>query len=376
VRAIAVVPGRPETAGVIEVPEPPASDGSLLVRTRLIGICGTDREIASDGHGVPPPGERRLVLGHESLGEVIDAPEGSGFLPGDLVAGVVRRPDPLPCAACAADEWDMCRTGGFRERGIKELDGYGSERFRVDPRFAVRLQPALDDLGVLLEPTSVVAKAFEHAEQIGARSWFQPRVALITGAGPIGLLAALLACQRGLDTHVMDRATGGAKPGLVSDLGASYHSTPVAELPLEPDIVVECTGVGEVAIDVTHLAASGAVVALTGISHSERVGESRLDAFNKQLVLGNKVVFGAVNAARRHYDQAADALASADRRWLAQLITRRLSARDWPAALHKHKDDIKIVVDMTAAERSMRDRAHAMRSGSQCSPPIDRPVPR
>lgn len=349
-RAIAVVPGRPETAGVIELPEPSACDGSLLVRTRLIGVCGTDREIAIDGYGVPPPGEQRLVLGHESLGEVIGAPEGSGFQPGDLVVGVVRRPDPLPCAACAADEWDMCRTGGFRERGIKELDGYGSERFRIDPRFAVRIAPELEDLGVLLEPTSVVAKAFEHAERIGARAWFQPRVALITGAGPIGLLAALLACQRGLETHVLDRATAGAKPNLVSDLGARYHSTPVAQLALEPDIVVECTGVGQVAIDATHLAAPGAVVALTGISHSERLGESRLDAFNKELVLGNKVVFGAVNAARRHYEQAADALARADPRWLARLITRRLSPRDWPAALHKGSEDIKIVVDMTATE--------------------------
>lgn len=349
-KAIAVVPGRPETAGVIELPEPPTSDGSLHVRTRLIGICGTDREIAIDGYGVPPPGEERLVLGHESLGEVLDAPEGSGFLAGDLVVGVVRRPDPLPCAACAVDEWDMCRTGGFRERGIKELDGYGSERFRVDPRFAVRIAPELGDLGVLLEPASVLAKAFEHAEEIGARAWFQPRVALITGAGPIGLLAALLARQRGLETHVMDRATSGAKPALVADLGASYHGTPVGELALEPDIVVECTGVGEVAIDATHLAAPGAVVALTGISHSERVGEVRLDAFNKELVLGNKVVFGAVNAARRHYDQAAEALARADRGWLARLITRRLSVSAWPESLHKRGEDIKIVVEMAAAD--------------------------
>jgi Alcohol dehydrogenase GroES-like domain len=97
-KAIAIVPGRPESAGVIDLPEPPASDGSLLVQTLLIGMCGTDREIAEDGYGAPPPGEERLVLGHESLAEVIEAPEGSGFAPGDLIAGVVRRPDPLPCA--------------------------------------------------------------------------------------------------------------------------------------------------------------------------------------------------------------------------------------------------------------------------------------
>lgn len=348
-KALAVVPGRPDTAGIVDLPEPPPSEGSLLIRTRLIGMCGTDREIAIDGYGVPPPGEERLVLGHESLGEVIDAPADSGFAPGDPVVGVVRRPDPVPCPACAADEWDMCRTGDFVERGIKESHGYGSERFRVDPRFAVPVARSLGDLGVLLEPTSVVAKAFEHAEEIGARSWFQPRVALITGAGPIGLLAALVARQRGLETHVVDLVTEGAKPGLVADLGAEYHSTPVKELSIKPDIVIECTGVGQVVIDVTYLAAPGAVVSLTGISHSDLVGQAPLDAFNKELVLENKVVFGTVNAARRHYDQAADALAQANPDWLARLITRRLAPEDWPAALHKRADDIKIVVDMTAA---------------------------
>ncbi|MGH9230491.1 MAG: glucose 1-dehydrogenase [Acidimicrobiales bacterium] len=348
-RAIAVVPGQPETAGVIDLPEPPASDGSVLVRTRLVGICGTDAEIAIDGYGAPPPGEERLVLGHESLGEVLGAPEGSGVSPGDLVVGVVRRPDPVPCPACAADEWDMCRNGRFVERGIKQRHGYGSEHYRLDPQFAVRLDPALGDLGVLVEPTSVVAKAWERAERIGARGWFEPKVALITGAGPIGLLAALLARQRGLETYVVDLVTEGAKPRLVADLGAHYHTGPVGELPEEPDIVIECTGVGLVANAAAHRAAPGAVIALTGISHSERFVETQPDRMNKELVLGNKVAFGTVNAARRHYDQAAEALALAEPDWLGRLITRRLPPEEWPAALEKHPDDIKLVVDMTAS---------------------------
>jgi threonine dehydrogenase-like Zn-dependent dehydrogenase len=349
VRAIAVIPGRPETAGLVELPEPAPSEGSLLVRTRLIGICGTDREIAIDGYGAPPPGEQRLVLGHESLGEVLEAPEDSAFKPGDLLAGIVRRPDPLPCRACAAEELDMCETDGYLELGIKEADGYGKERFRLDPRYAIRVDPALGDLGVFVEPTSVVAKAAEHAEQIGARAWFKPRSALITGAGPIGLLATLLACQRGLETHVVDRATEGIKPALVARLGAHYHPVPVPELEIHPDIVVECTGVGQVVIDATHQAAPNAVIALLGISHSERVSEARLDFFNKELVLGNKVVFGAVNAARRHYEQAADALARADPGWLASLITQRLAPEEWTTALHKGPEDIKPVVAMTGA---------------------------
>ena len=352
VKAIAVTPGRPETAGVIDLPEPPEAHGSILVRTRLIGICGTDVEIALDGYGVPPPGEDRLVIGHESLGEVLEAPEGSGLSPGDLVAGVVRRPDPVPCPACAADEWDMCRNGDFVERGIKGHHGYGSERFRVDPRFAIRIDPALGDLGVLLEPTSVLAKAWEHAERIGARAAFEPATALITGAGPIGLLAAMLARQRGLETHVVDVVTEGAKPQLVADLGAHYHSVQVPELPVAPDVVIECTGLGLVAIAAVRLAAPGAVIALTGISHSEDLfTQARPDQMNKALVLGNKAIFGTVNAARRHYEQASAALSLADPAWLARLITRRLAPKDWPAALDKRPEDIKIVIDMGQAGR-------------------------
>ena len=348
-RAIAVVPGHPETAGVIDVPEPDRADGSILVRTRLVGICGTDVEISVDGYGSAPPGEDHLVLGHESLGEVVEAPEGSGFSRGDLVVGVVRRPDPLPCTACAADEWDMCSNGGFVERGIKDRHGYGSERFRLDPRFAVRIEHRLGDLGVLLEPTTVVAKAWEHADYIGARSSTERQVALIIGAGPIGLLAALLARQRDLDTYVVDQVTDGAKPQLVADLGAHYHSGTVADLPAAPDVVIECTGIGELAIAAAERMAPGGVIALTGLSNSERTAETHPDAMNKALVLGNKVIFGTVNAARRHYDQGAAALLMADEAWLGRLITRRLSVDEWPAALEKGPDDIKVVVDLTAS---------------------------
>ena len=118
VRAMMVTPGQKGTAGLEEVPDPKAEDGALLVRGRAVGICGTDREIADGIYGTPPAGEDRLIIGHEGLGDVLEAPAGSGFTPGDLVVGIVRRPDPVPCPACAAGEWDMCRNEGFGERGI------------------------------------------------------------------------------------------------------------------------------------------------------------------------------------------------------------------------------------------------------------------
>jgi hypothetical protein len=140
---------------------------------------------------------------------------------------VVRRPDPLPCPACAAGQPDFCLNGQYAERGIKALDGYGATRWRVAPDFAVRVPGQLGDLGVLTEPASVVVKAWEQVDRFAQRA---PRqngwIALVTGAGPIGLLAALLGVQRGYQVHVFDRITGGLKPALIAALGATLPSRP------------------------------------------------------------------------------------------------------------------------------------------------------
>src|SRR5437764_4798768 len=136
-RAITTKPGVADSARLEELPEPAASADTLLVEAVAIGVCGTDLEILSGAYGQPPPGRERLILGHENLGRVLRAPEGSGFFPGELVVGVVRRPDPVPCASCAAGEWDMCRNGRYTERGISGRDGYASDRYLLEPSFAV-----------------------------------------------------------------------------------------------------------------------------------------------------------------------------------------------------------------------------------------------
>ncbi|MGH3850701.1 MAG: alcohol dehydrogenase catalytic domain-containing protein, partial [Pseudonocardiaceae bacterium] len=247
-RALTVEPGRQGTLKVTEVPDPTPGDDELLVDGVAMGVCGTDKEIAAGEYGWAPPGSSRLVLGHESLGRVRQAPAASRFSAGDLVVGVVRRPDPEPCGACAHGEFDMCRNGRYRERGIKELDGYGSQSWCVETDYAVKLDPSLERVGMLLEPTTVVSKAWEQVERIGARGWFEPKRVLVTGAGPIGQLAALIGVQRGLDTHVLDRVTDGPKPELVKSLGATYHHEDIESVAkqLRPDIVIEATGVGSV----------------------------------------------------------------------------------------------------------------------------------
>jgi glucose 1-dehydrogenase len=344
-RALTTQPGTPNTARLDEVPDPPAADGSVLVETVAIGICGTDHDILAGEYGWAPPGEERLTIGHESIGRVLEAPEGSGLAPGDLAVSIVRRPDPVPCLNCRVGEWDFCRNGKYTERGIKEHHGYASERYRVEPEYAVKVNPALGRLGVLLEPTSILAKAWEQIERISARALFRPQVAVVTGAGPVGLLAALLAVQRGLEVRVLDRVTDGPKPDLVAGLGATYHTGSLADLAEGADIVVECTGVGELVFDaMTSLSAGGGVVCLTGVSPEGRSLSVEAGSINRALVLGNNVVFGSVNANRRHYEAGATALAAADHDWLGGLVTREVALEDWRAGIEKRPDDVKVVV--------------------------------
>ncbi len=344
-KAVTVKPGIAGSVRYAEVPEPDENTGSILVEAVAVGVCGTDVEITSGAYGWSPPGRDWLILGHESLGRVVDPGPRSGLQAGDLIVGIVRRPDPVPCPNCAVGEWDMCRNGQYTERGIKELDGFMSERWRIEPGYFTKLDSSLGILGVLLEPTTVVAKAWELVAAMRARAFWEPQQVLVTGAGPIGMLAALIGIQHGLDVHVLDQVTEGAKPQLVEDLGATYHAGAIGALGFEPDVVIECTGVGPVIVDSIRKIGAGGVVCLTGVgSGGPPSGLSPAD-MAKEVVLQNNVVVGSVNANRRHFYRAAQALAAADRAWLAQLISRRVPPQNIADALRRGPDDIKVVVD-------------------------------
>lgn len=345
-RAVTVLPGVSHSIRLDDIAEPPLSDGAILVRTRALGICGTDHEILDGLYGSAPTGAERLVLGHESLGIVEAAPQGCGFSVGDPIVGIVRRPDPLPCPSCAAGEWDMCRNGAFTERGIKDRHGFGSERFRIEPDFAMAVDRDLGLAGVLMEPASIVAKAWDHVERVGRRSqaWAAGNL-LVTGAGPIGLLAAMMGSQRNLELHVLDRHTDGPKPALIRDLGGVHHASPQSLRDLRFDIVMECTAAPALVAESIGRCAPSGIVCLLGVSASGQKTEFDIGGFNRKLVLGNEVVFGAVNANRSHYRQAADALARADRSWLDRLITRRVPLSQWRDAFTRRADDIKVVLE-------------------------------
>ena len=329
-RALTIRPGEGRPPELTELPEPDPAEGPVLVQSLAVGICGTDRELlAGDGYGAPPPGADRLVLGHEGLGRVIAGP-GTG----DLVVGMVRHPDPLPCPECAAGEWDRCANGDYTEHGIRGRHGFARERWRTTPDRLVRLDPALDRVGVLLEPASIVAKAWEGIERVTGPG---RRTVLVTGAGPIGLLAALLGAQLGHDVHVLDLAPDGPKPALAGELG-TYHTAD----PPEASVVLECTGAAEVVAAVLAGLPRNGTLCLTGVSpHPVPVRLTR------DVVLFNQVVFGTVNANRRHYERAAAALRRADPSWLERMITSRVPL-DQAAGAFAPTRDIKVVLEVAA----------------------------
>jgi threonine dehydrogenase-like Zn-dependent dehydrogenase len=241
----------------------------------------------------------------------------------------------------------MCHNGRYTERGIKEIDGYMSERWRIEPEYAMKVDPKLGLLGVLLEPTTVVAKAWEMVRAVGHRSFWEPQNVLVTGAGPIGLLAALIGAQHGLEVHVLDRATSGPKPDLVNALGATYHSTTVSNLGFEPDIIIECTGVGQVIAESIRKVGAGGIVCLTGVGTGGATGGAAIADVAAAAVLRNNVIVGSVNANKRHWYRASQCLARADREWLGRLITRREEPANFARALARKIDDIKVVVQFS-----------------------------
>jgi len=323
------------------MPKPQASD--LLVRMLEVGICGTDRDLMLGRYGTPPQGDERLIIGHESLGEVVTAPISSGLLTGDLVVGIVRHPDPIPCSQCAQGNWDMCKNGLYLERGIKSLDGFCAEYVAVAPSFVVKVPSDLRRTAILVEPASIVAKAWTQINLISAQRQIAPARVLVMGAGPVGLLAALFGAEQGLDVHVFDRIDDGIKPKLVRDLGATYHTDRISDVP-EPEIIIDCTGAATLIVEAISAVAANGIVCLAGLSTGQPAVTVPSKLFGSEMVLRNKVLFGTVNANRTHYETAIRVLGTANQNWLQRLVTRQVPLSRWQSTFERQPNDVKTVL--------------------------------
>jgi threonine dehydrogenase-like Zn-dependent dehydrogenase len=357
-KALAVIPGSAHSLHVrADVPDPEPAGDQALVRVLEAGVCGTDFEINDGQYGRAPSGSEYLVLGHENLGTVESTPEGSGIAKGDLVVSTVRRPCPERCEPCAANQNDMCRSGHFTERGIVGLHGFMSQRYVEDPRYLVRVPGHLRPFAVLLEPLSIVEKGIEQAYRIQQRLPWTPRVAVVLGAGTVGILAGALFRLRGLETFVVGREPGGTpRAAFLAEIGLRYVST--SETPLETlglktgpaDIVLEATGAAAVVMPALSLLAPDGVAVLASVTGGERRFEVDIATWNRQMVLGNQVAFGTVNAGRRHFEAGVsdmDALEARHPGFISRLITRRIPYDDIARLTARDANDIKTVLEFS-----------------------------
>jgi threonine dehydrogenase-like Zn-dependent dehydrogenase len=359
-RAMAVFPEVRELR-IIDVPMPtPSEERDVVVRVREVGICGTDREICEFHYGEPPLGSKRLVLGHEALGEVVDVGAGVRTLsPGDLVAMTVRRPcEDQACVACRAGRQDFCITGTFHERGIKEADGFMTELIVEDERYLVPVPKALAEVGVLIEPLTIAAKASVELEAILRRYPWEPTGlrALVLGAGPIGLLGAMMLVARGIDTFVYSlEPVDSDRARLVRSFGAEYLSardTQLAEISSRIgalDIIFEAVGTAKVAFSALDALAPNGVFILSGVPGGNKPIEIELDRMMRNIVLKNQVLFGTVNASRAAFEASVRQLEQFMTLFpdsVRALITKRAPLEDAPALL-RQPGGIKQVVQLS-----------------------------
>lgn len=330
-KAIVVTPGKPNSLRLEDQEEPLPGKGELLLEVLKVGICGTDKDIIAGFYGEAPAGSNFLVLGHESLCRVAGAGSNvSSFKKGDLVVPTVRRNCPENCLNCRRGQSDMCLTGHYKEHGIKDLHGFAREFGITDHKFAVKLPESLSDLGVLLEPLTIVEKGVTQAYLIQkSRMFWKPKNALVLGAGPVGLLATAILRLRGLEVHTLaTRSEESLKAKLVEQTGARYinaRKTSLNTLENQYDLVLEVTGNTSVALEAQNLTSVNGVISFLGIYRQEQGTEDAGKVFTN-MVLGNRVNFGSVNANKTYFLEGAKDLSRIMKKWpgfLEKIITRR-----------------------------------------------------
>jgi threonine dehydrogenase-like Zn-dependent dehydrogenase len=367
-RAVAMFPVEKKVR-LVDRPAPKLErDDEVRLRMLEVGVCGTDHEIARFEYGTPPAGEPYLVMGHESLGEVVEVGRGvSGIKPGDLIVTTVRRPCGQPeCRPCQHDRPDYCRTGAYTERGIKGRHGFMTEEV-VDLAKNMHVVPrALAEIAVLTEPLTITEKALNELDSfLNRMPWVDPKKlesrdakAVVLGAGPVGLLGALALLVRGFETWIYSRESAtSARAAWVESVGAHYIESaklPVGQLGKEVgnvDLILEATGSANLAFAALPAIGTNGGMIYTGVPGGKT--EVTIDAqrIMRDLVLENQVIYGTVNAGPLAFDHAIKDLATFEARWPKQvraLITGRFPPETIGDVLSDGKDAIKSVIKFGA----------------------------
>ncbi|HLY18371.1 MAG TPA: glucose 1-dehydrogenase [Bryobacteraceae bacterium] len=336
-RAVTVYPGSREIK-VADRPEPRiTAPTQVKLRMLEVGVCGTDKDICAFAYGTPPPGSDHFVLGHESLGEVVEAGSGVEDLRvGDLVVSTVRLACSDPdCIPCRAGHYDFCMTGKYSEHGIKDLDGFMTE-FVVEDRGNLHPVPrGLRDVAVLVEPLTIAEKALIEVCEIQKRlPWGHGKHrAVVLGSGPVGLLGAMVLVNAGFDTVVYSRAPQpNAKADVAEIIGARYISsqqTPIEQMAEQVgniDLIYEAAGAPQFAFEVLKHLGSNGIYVFTGVPRDQAPIDFDTERIMYNLVLKNQAVVGVVNAGPQAFDHAVRDIGVFAARWpraLGAMITGR-----------------------------------------------------
>ena len=365
-KAIAVRPGTPGSIHLEDIERPTLdlvpNQRGVLVEMLQVGVDATDKEINAAEYGASPPGDDYLVLGHESFGRVVEVGANVAEVhPGDYVSLTVRRPG--TSLYDRIGHYDMTVDETYYERGINLLHGFLTQYIVDEPEYIIRVPERLREVGVLMEPISVVEKGIVQAEEIQRRlRVWRPQRAAVTGAGPLGLLAALILRLRGLDVTVLARTPPPhLKAELVEAIGARYVSTKhqtlveTAKAHGPFDLVFEATGNAQIAFGSMEILAKNGVLVLTSITGGDGTVELPCDRINLDFVLHNKVMFGTVNAHREYFELGVRDFAHAESEypgWLARLLTHRIAGleryEEMISELTENRAAIKVFVDLKA----------------------------
>jgi threonine dehydrogenase-like Zn-dependent dehydrogenase len=364
-KAISLVPG---TSGVVltDVEEPMITQrDEVKIKVWQVGICGTDREQAEGGRAKAPTGKSHLIIGHEMFGQVIEiGEEVKSVRVGDFGVFTVRR-GCGKCKACNHDRSDMCYTGDYTERGIKEADGFQSEYVVDQEKFLIKIPEAIKGIGVLTEPMSVAAKAIDEAMIMQSarlkdfdrtENWLKGKKALIAGIGAIGLMAAFALRLRGAEVVGMDIVDESSlRPQILKQIGGTYVDGRVVEVMDiddvcgESDFVFEATGIAKLQIQLIDTLGINGIYVATGIPAGKRPMTIMAGDILQQMVLKNQIILGSVNASIDHYKMAVEDLQACYEKWpdqIQQVITEKVPYGDFETALHHHSmDEIKVVVE-------------------------------
>lgn len=367
-KAIGVFPAQKQYK-LIDHPEPNlAAPTQVKIRICDVGICGTDKEIVAFEYGEPPAGSDYLIIGHESLGEIVEVgSEVQNLHVGDLAVATVRRPCPDPhCVACRSGRQDFCYTGNFTERGIKQHHGFMTEFAVEEAKYVCAVPRALREVGVLVEPLTIAEKAIAQMWQIQQRLPWAAALdtakttpyghkALVLGAGPVGLLGAMKLVLEGFETFVYSRASKGDKRSdVVKAIGATFlcaDEISVDQLPERMgghiDVVYEAVGASQLAFDVLKYLGTNGVFIFTGVPGRKAPVPVDTDLLMRDYVLKNQVAFGSVNASLQSFQEAIQDLGTFFQRWpdaLRTIITRRFPIEYAEEPLSGKMEGIKNVI--------------------------------